>query len=434
MSGIRIARTALGVEREPLIAPFGFKGRYLTELWQTAALIESENGHKGLGLGTQSVLWSDASVFAEHSESESNGLMRDLTAYALQSIEGACFDNPMALLDEVLPIAHEHGRRITSNPDLRLTFTLNALVGVDNAAWQVYCAENGIGGFDSMVPVDARSALGYRHAEVACIPLMSYGVPLDQIIEAVDQGYFLLKIKIGCDPDKDGDLNKMLEWDIARLASIHAELEDRETPYTDSGHILYYLDANGRYDTKDRLLRLLDAADRMGALDRIVIVEEPFPEEYDIDVSDLPVRIAADESAHSDADALARIEMGYTAIALKPIAKTMSMSLRIAKLAAERGVPCFCADLTVNPILVGWNLSVAARLAPLPGLKIGVVESNGAQNYRNWEQMVSYHPCSGAPWIEPVDGVFRLDDDFYARSGGILEISPHYLALAQGHL
>jgi len=44
--------------------------------------------------------------------------------------------------------------------------------------------------------------------------------------------------------------------------------------------------------------------------------------------------------------------MGYGAITLKPIAKTMSMSLKIAQLAYERSIPCFCADLTVNPILV----------------------------------------------------------------------------------
>jgi len=432
MTNIQVVKTALGVEREPLAAPFGFKGRYLTEAWQTAAAMESENGCKGLGLGTQSVLWSDARVFAEHPEDESNGLMRDVTAFALSKSEEIRFHDPVSLLDDLLPIAHAHGREITSSPDLRLTFTLNSLVAVDNAAWQLYCAENGIAGFDEMIPPESRSALNCRHGQVACIPLMSYGVSLDQIVQAVDQGYFLLKIKIGADPDRDGDLDKMLEWDIARLASIHAELKDRETPYTDTGHVLYYLDANGRYDTKDRLQRLLDAAQNMGALDRIIILEEPFPEEAEIDVSDIPVRVAADESAHSDADALARIQMGYSAIALKPIAKTMSMSLRIAKLAADHGIPCFCADLTVNPILVGWNLNVAARLKPLPGVKIGVVESNGAQNYRNWQAMVLYHPCFGAPWIEPVDGIFHLDDDFYARSGGILQISPHYLALAGG--
>ena len=132
-------------------------------------------------------------------------------------------------------------------------------------------------------------------------------------------------------------------------------------------------------------MRLLDYADKIGALDRIMLLEEPFPEEYKIDVTDIPARLAADESAHSDKDALERIELGYGAIALKPIAKTMSMSLKIAEIAHKKGVPCFCADLTVNPVMVDWNKNVAARLAPLPGMKIGVLESNGHQNYSKWQ-------------------------------------------------
>jgi L-alanine-DL-glutamate epimerase-like enolase superfamily enzyme len=432
LSAIQIKKTNCNFEREPLIAPFGFKGRYLTELWQAVALMESQSGAVGLGLGTQSVLWSDARVFAEKSEAAANSLMYLLTAHALKLAETMSFDTPFELLDELLPEVHEYGRQVTSNPRLRLTFALNALVAVDNAAWQLYCATHGNGSFDDMLPPDIRPVLAARHSSIGCIPLMTYGVALPDIVAEAEAGHFLLKIKIGSDPDKDGDQEKMLAWDIARIASIHAELKDLHTPHTDSGHILYYLDANGRYDSKDRLMHLLDAVGKLGALDRIVLLEEPFPEELELDVSNIPARLAADESAHSDKDALKRIEMGYRAIALKPIAKTMSMSLRIAKLAAERSVPCFCADLTVNPILVDWNKNVAARLAPLPGVKIGVVESNGAQNYRNWETMKSYHPCSGATWIEPVDGVFHLDDDFYARGGGILEISDHYRGLMPG--
>ena len=123
------------------------------------------------------------------------------------------------------------------------------------------------------------------------------------------------------------------------------------------------------------------------------------------------------------------MEMGYGAIALKPIAKTMSMSLRFAKKAHEKKIPCFCADLTVNPILVDWNKNIAARLAPLPGLKIGVLEINGHRNYRDWELMHSYHPCIDAPWTHTVQGLFNLDNDFYARNGGILDVSRHYLEM-----
>lgn len=428
---IKINNVRSNFERNSLAQPFGFKGGYLTELWQTTALIESERGKKGLGLGSQSVLWSDAAVFANTSESAGNSMMFLLTEFALRRALGLEFNSPMDLLDQLLPAVWEHGRKITANNALRLTFALNALVAVDNAAWQLYCLEKGITDFAGMIPADIRPALAKRHEKLAGIPLMSYGVPTEQIVQTVDSGCFFLKIKIGSDPDKDRDQNKMLEWDKRRLTSIHAAVKDRRTPHTGDGHIPYYLDANGRYDGKDRLMRLLDHAAKIGALDRIMLLEEPFPEELKTDVHNIPVRLAADESAHSDKDAAERIEMGYGAIALKPIAKTMSMSFRIAKIAHAKGVPCFCADLTVNPILVDWNKNVAARLDPLPGMKIGVLESNGHQNYRDWETMMTYHPCFDAPWMRTAKGVFNLDADFYARSGGILEASRHYLALVE---
>ena len=67
---------------------------------------------------------------------------------------------------------------------------------------------------------------------------------------------------------------------------------------------------------------LLEHAKKIGAFDQISVIEEPFAEELEFDVSDIPVRLAADESAHTDKDAIKRIDMGYKAIALKAIAKT----------------------------------------------------------------------------------------------------------------
>ena len=93
--------------------------------------------------------------------------------------------------------------------------------------------------------------------------------------------------------------------------------------------------------------------------------------------------------------------MGYKAIALKAIAKTLSMTMKIANVAKERNVPCFCADLTVNPILVDWNKNIAARLDPFPG----------------------------ANWRKTLNGVFNLDDDFYSKSGEILTDSDHYMGM-----
>ncbi|MCX5642580.1 MAG: L-alanine-DL-glutamate epimerase [Candidatus Omnitrophica bacterium] len=429
---IKIKKTVIAFEKETFLAPFGFKGGYLNGAWQTVALMESENGKQGLGLGTQSTLWSDAEIFINNSEQAGNEMMYRITEEALRLAKEIPFETPVDLLEKLVPPAYEYGKKITGKNNLRLTFALNALVAVDNAAWQLYCAEKGITGFDQMVPAELKSGLPYRHRELASIPLMTYGVPLKDIITAVNDGCFFLKIKIGSDPDKDGDQEKMVRWDKERLSAIHEAVKDREIPYTEDGRIPYYLDANGRYDSKERLMQLLDHARKIGALERIMIMEEPFPEEYRVDVRDIPVRLAADESAHSDKDALERIEMGYGAIALKPIAKTMSMSLKIAKIAAEKKIPCFCADLTVNPILVDWNKNVAARLAPLPGMKIGVLETNGHQNYKNWEAMRSYHTRHDASWTKTVRGLFQLDDDFYASSGGILEPSEHYRLLVTG--
>jgi hypothetical protein len=426
VAALRVVRTDSSFEREPLVRPFGFKGGYMTEIWQTAVRLESASGLHRVGLGTQSVLWSDAAVFADHAEAAGNALMYAMTERALRlAREAGPFRTPLELQEAILDATHEYGKAVTGRPSLRRTFALNALVPVDNAAWLLYAAENGFADFDAMVPEEFRPALAARHRTVAAIPLMAYAVPVPEIRVAAAQGFFFMKIKIG----QPGTQAEMLEKDRARLSEIHAALASVETPHTRDGKLPYYFDANGRYESKDTLRRLLDHARAIGAFDRIAIVEEPFPEELEVEVGDLGVRVAADESAHTDADAGRRIELGYGAIAVKPIAKTLSMTLRIARLAHQRGVPCFCADLTVHPILVDWNKVFAARLAPLPGLSLGLVETNGHQNYRNWEAMRRHHPCFGASWTVPADGVFRLDDDFYARSGGIFLPSPHYEAM-----
>ena len=37
--------------------------------------------------------------------------------------------------------------------------------------------------------------------------------------------------------------------------------------------------------------------------------------------------------------------------------------------------------------MVEWNKNFACRIASLPGLKVPAFESNGPQNYRNWNEM-----------------------------------------------
>ena len=425
MKSITIVNVGSNFEREPLVRPFGFKGGYMSEIWQSAAMLGSAGGKRGIGLCSQGVLWSDAQVFAGHSESGGNALMYAMSEWAVQQLKGQTFSDPVALLESIRHDVYAYGKKITGHAGLRETFALNALVGVDFAVWQLYAAENGISNFDDLIPAAYRPALAHRHTRAASIPLMAYGIPIEELKAAVEAGYFFMKIKIG----QPGTQAEMLEKDMARISAIHAAIGDARTPYTANGKLPYYFDANGRYESKETLLRLLDHTKAIGAFDQIALIEEPFPEELEIDIRDIPVRVAADESAHTDLDALKRIQMGYSAIALKPIAKTFSMSLKIAQLAHEHGVPCFCADLTVSPLLVEWNKNVAARLAPFPGLGIGLIETNGHQNYRNWETMRGYHPRADAPWARTQRGVFELDADYYAQSGAVLQPSPHFDAM-----
>ncbi len=424
---IQISEVRSNFEREPLVRPFGFKGGYMTEIWQTVSLMKSATGMAKVGLGTQNVLWSDADVFSRYSESGGNAIMYAMTEYALQMLKGYSFVNPVEMLDEIWKEVLDYGKKIAGNPNLRETFALNALVGVDNAAWMLYATENGMKNFDGMIPEKWRDAVSHKSKTVASIPLMAYTIPVSEIKKTVEEGYFFMKIKIG----QPGTQQEMLEKDKARLTEIHKTIGHYRTVHSENGKLPYYFDANGRYEHKETLLRLLDHAKKIGAFDQIAIIEEPFPEELQIDVTDIPVRLAADESAHTDVSARERIEMGYRAIALKAIAKTLSMTLKIAHMAKQLRVPCFCADLTVNPILIDWNKNVAARLDPFPGVGTGLLETNGHQNYKNWKEMESYHPFENAHWRKTVDGVFQTDDDFYAKSGGILTDSQHYKRLMQ---
>jgi L-alanine-DL-glutamate epimerase-like enolase superfamily enzyme len=432
MKRIRITRGSLGFEREPFLQPFGFKGGYANEVWNSAVVFESDTGKTGIGLAIQSVLWSDAGVFSAYSAAGSNAVMLLLTEFAVNRLRGREFTTPLEVLDELFPEVYRYGCMVTGMDKLRETFALNALVPVDMALWRLYAAENEFASFDDLVPDSCGKALAARHEKLASIPLITYGLSLGQIRALAEGGQFLMKIKVGSDPDADGNREKMLAWDKARLSAIHDALKEYTTPYTDNGRIPYYLDANGRYDTRERLLRFLDHADHIGALERIVLFEEPFPEETRIDVSDIPVRLAADESAHNVEDAKRLIALGYRAMALKPIAKTMSRTFRILETAFAAGVPCFCADLTVNPLMVEWNKSMAARLEALPGIKTGIIESNGNQNYVNWEKMLTWHPCGGKKWAVPQKGIYLLDDEFYAESGGIFRPAPHYEQVAWG--
>lgn len=418
MKRIVIKDTDIRFYKEALAAPFGFKGSYLTDLWQTAAFVSTENGFSAACPCTISTLWSDERVFSAFGPDPSAERMKQITEYALTIIAGESFERPDIFLHEYFPQVKAEAERICGFAPAD-TFVLNSLVGVDYALWSVYALENGIKDFDGIIPEYAKKALSHRSERLARIPLVSYAVSGDSVRSLLDSGTALMKIKIGHSAGKGltraEDMKTMLEWDKARLSEIHSIAKEYTTPLTKDGCVRYYLDANGRYDSLERLEALIDHADKIGALERIELIEEPFAAENEIDVSRLPVVINADESAHSLSDVRARIELGYRAVALKPIAKTMSVSFEMAAAVDEAGGEALCADLTVVPLLAEWNKQFAARISPLHGMKCGVIEINGDQNYKNWAEMGTLLP-EGLRFDPNAGGCIDTPNSFYSDS------------------
>lgn len=419
---IQVTRTDSNFEREKLARPFGFKGGYLTELWQTATQLESASGKTAIGLSTQSVLYADPDLFSAHSEAGGNALKYALTEQALQLVKKTTFTTPIDLIQKIMPEVIKAGQRLTGKADLNPIFVYIALVSIDNAAWLLYAAENNFKTFDAMVPEPYRKAVSARNSKIAVMYQVPYGMPPAELKAAAQKGYFVFKLKTG----QPGTQAEMLQKDINKLTEIHTALKDFRTKQTKNGKLVYTLDPNARYEKKETFLRYLDHAKKIGAFDQILFVEEPLNEKNNEQVGDMGILVAGDESVHDEASAIRRLDQGYGALVLKGIAKTLSFSLKVAKLAQERGVPCMCADLTVNPILVDWHKNLAARLEPFPGIGMGLMETNGDMQYQNWNTLMGYNPAAQASWAQARNGVFELDKDFYSRSAGIFEPSPHY--------
>ena len=422
---MQISETHLEIQREPFARPFGFKGSAFHEKWNMVVRLRDNEGREAVGVGGLAVLWSDAAVFSAHTEVGGNVLQASILEHALQYIKDREYPDPPSMLGDVLPHAFAYGTAITGIDDLRLTFVIIALVALDNAAWLLYAQENGISTFDDLIPPWAAGELAEKQNAVATVPAVGYTLPMDELESILQAGTFVLKIKIG----QSGDSAEMVVKDKARLSKIHDLAKSHTSSMTNSGKVLYYLDANGRYTEKAGMAELLDHADAIGALDQVILVEEPFDESVQFDVYDLPARFAADESVHTIEDVQRRSEQGYGALAIKPAGKTMSLAFEMVKAGSELGMECFVADNACVPLLVEWNKNIAARLPSFPGLKGGLMESNGPENYGTWERLLSEFPLPDAGWLKPIDGAFRLDEDYYAVSGGIFEEATSYAGL-----
>jgi hypothetical protein len=414
---LQFSRYRFAVERQPLSRPFHFKGSYFTEKWiNVVGLTMDGSGNKVTGIGGNAVLWSDPRVFREWSEYGGNSLMSLLAERAVQIASESSYSDPIEAFNSIRSEVHEYARRVTGRGDVTPTFSLNAMVALDFSLWKAYAIEQKSERLMHLLPTNMSHAFCESTENIVRVPLISYNIPIAEVLALVHQGHHVLKIKLG----QSGSDQEMLEKDIHRLSELHRVLEHEEGP------ILYYLDANGRYPDLVTMQRLLDAADRIGALSRIILLEEPFDYDKRIAVDALPVRIAADESLHDISDLEERVDLGYRALALKPAGKSLSFTVQMAAKAAKLNIPCFVADSACVPMLLEWNLAFASLLPDFPGIGSVMIESNGAQNYGNWTNLMEEHPYSSEKWLESRGGYFHLDGNFSECSGGIFRESGHY--------
>ena len=417
------------LQREPFAQPFAFKGASFREKWNLVVRLRSEGGSWVYGMGGLAVLWSDARVFANHGEVGGNALMMTLLERGLGLVRGRSFTSPQAMLYDIMPQVYAYGRAVTRQSDLRPTFALNALVALDNAAWMLWAQEEGIDGFDKLIPSRYRPLFAERHSCVEAVPAVGYSLPDREIETLVNEGAYVLKVKVG----HPGDDAEMLARDIARMDHIHQLVGNRSASRSPTGRVLYYLDANGRYPSADHLRSFIDALEQSGARERVLLFEEPFDEtgvEGAGSLGEIGVPLAADESVHCVEDVYRRAEVGYGAMAVKAAGKTLSLAFDLVEAAVDSGLDCFVADNACVPLLVDWNRNIAARLPKLSGVRGGLMETNGAENYGSvWQRLLDAHPCAGASWLQPRAGAFSLDERFFAGGGGVFSGAQPYAGL-----
>jgi L-alanine-DL-glutamate epimerase-like enolase superfamily enzyme len=420
LSSLKITDCDLALRREPLKKPIGFKGSQFSERWICRIMLTGGSGAVVAADGGFAVLWADERVFLSHTEVGACSLMASVAEYGLQCARRVKFTTPLDLQDQILSQVHDYACTVTRLPDLHPAFTLHSLVALDHAAWLLFAQEHGLREFDRFILAGFGQKLPMRHSRVGCIPLVSYTTRAREVLQLADAGYFIFKIKIGA----RGGPREMMTADKERLALVHSLVGSRETEHTPDGKIRYYLDANGRYFGRAQVEELLDFADKRGFLGQIALFEEPFRARAGESVAGFPVVFSADESVHSARDVAGILELGFGVVALKPAGTGLSATLRVMSEALRLGALTMVADSSSTPSMLDWNKNVAARLPPLPGFRMGLMEMNGHQNYVGWNRLLEKHGDAAQPWMRPRKGVFYVNRGFYGDGGGVFSNCP----------
>jgi len=371
-------------------SPVRFKGGYMSEIWQTAVLMESESGGTRVGIGTQNVCGqtrpsSRAAPRPRATRSCTRSPSAPLRSRAMPAVPlplRVAGRDPRA---GARVCARGHGPRRPAQDLHAQRARARRQRGLAGAR-----RRERISGFDALIR-RVQAGAASRHTLAAAIPSWRTRCPWPR--SATPQPRLLLH------EDQDRPAGHAgrdaREGQGPPVGNPRGHRRDGNPAHAD-GRLPYYFDANGRYESKDSLLRLLiTPIDRR--LDRIAILEEPFPEDVEAAstiwaCASLPTRARTPtRRGAADRPRLRRI-------ALKPIAKTLSMTLKIARLAHARGIPCFCADLTVTR---SW--SIGTRSSPRGSRRCRVSRS------ASWRRTDTRTTGTGSPCAVTIRRSARVD-------------------------
>ncbi|MFQ9681522.1 MAG: hypothetical protein ACLRZH_16775 [Ruthenibacterium lactatiformans] len=256
---------------------------------------------------------------------------------------------------------------------------------MDFALWQLWNAKRGNGTFDALC-ASFCPELTNREKELGSIPLITYHTPEDELHALLEDGAFLLKVKIGSDPEKNGDPEAMLAWDIGRLRTVHTAAAGFTTPYTECGRPVYYLGQRplSGQGISAALSGCCGQDGRAGAhraAGGAVCGDRPEP------VHGLPVRVAGDECPQRTGRCLPDPGIRLFGHRLQTHCKNAVRHAGDGARGAEKRRGVLLRGPDGAACALDWNMSLAARLPRVPGLRVGVVESNGPQNYTDWRRL-----------------------------------------------
>ena len=188
-------------------------------------------------------------------------------------------------------------------------------------------------------------------------------------LQAVDQGYVALKIKLGKEPPHD----------VARVRAIHAAVQGRAT---------LRLDANQGWSAKQtvRMLRTLEAAGIP-----LELIEQPVPARDLAGLRHIAERVntlvLADESVFGPRDAIALLQQhGADMLNIKLMKSGgIGAALQLADIAALQGVPCMMGCMLESSI----GVTAAAHVAIARADTIRCIDLDGPSLCR-------YDPVDGA--------------------------------------